>query len=69
VLAHQNVKKLNANEYTTSLAGLKFKTAHRRADTEKWSAAPKMQRKRMIKFEPGRWAARRKPEIVDGPWR
>jgi hypothetical protein len=50
VLAHQNVKKLNANDYTTSLAGLKFKIAHRRADTEKWSATPKTQRKRMIKF-------------------
>jgi hypothetical protein len=50
VLAHQNVKKLNANDYSTSLAGLKFKIAHRRADTEKWSATPKTQRKRMIKF-------------------
>jgi hypothetical protein len=50
VLAHQNVHKLNANDYTTSLTGLKFKIAHRRADTEKWSATPKTQRKRMIKF-------------------
>ena|SRR5688500_1391478 len=50
ILAHQNVNKLNANDYTTSLTGLKFKIAHRRADTEKWSATPKTQRKRMIKF-------------------
>jgi hypothetical protein len=50
ILAHQNVTKLNANDYTTSLAGLKFKIAHKRADTEKWSATPKTQRKRMIKF-------------------
>jgi hypothetical protein len=50
VLAHQNVRKLNANDYTTSLTGLKFKIAHMRADTEKWSATPKTQRKRMIKF-------------------
>jgi hypothetical protein len=50
ILAHQNVHKLNANDYTTSLAGLKFKIAHRRADTEKWSATAKTQRKRMIKF-------------------
>jgi hypothetical protein len=50
VLAHQNVTKLNANDYTTSLSGLKFKIAHRRADNGKWSAAPKTQRKRMIKF-------------------
>ncbi|HSL70029.1 MAG TPA: hypothetical protein VK864_07280 [Longimicrobiales bacterium] len=50
VLAHQNVYKLNANDYTTSLAGVKFKVAHKRAGTEKWSATPKTQRKRMIKF-------------------
>jgi hypothetical protein len=50
VLAHQNVTKLNANDYMTSLAGLKFKIAHKRADTQKWSASPKAQRKRMIAF-------------------
>src|SRR5438477_1526633 len=50
VVAHQNVSKLNANDYTTSLAGLKFKIAHMRADSGKWSATPKTQRKRMIKF-------------------
>lgn len=50
ILAHQNVEKLNANDYTTSLAGLKFKIAHRRADSEKWSTTPKTQRKRMIRF-------------------
>ena len=50
VLAHQNVLKVNANDYTTSLAGLKFKIAHRRAETGKWSATPGTQRKRMIEF-------------------
>ena len=50
VLAHQNVCKLNANDYTTSLSGLKFKIAYRRADTGKWSATPQTQRKRMISF-------------------
>jgi hypothetical protein len=50
ILAHQNVAKLNANDYTTSFSGLKFKIAHKRADTEKWSATPKTQRKRMVKF-------------------
>jgi hypothetical protein len=50
VLAHQNVRKLNANDYTTSLFGLKFKIAHKRADNEKWSATEKTQRKRMIAF-------------------
>ena len=50
ILAHQNVEKLNANDYTTSLSGLKFKIAHKRAETQKWSATPATQRKRMIKF-------------------
>ena len=50
ILAHQNVSKLNANDYTTSMTGLKFKIAHKRAGTDKWSATPKTQRKRMIKF-------------------
>jgi hypothetical protein len=50
VVAHQNVKKLNANDYTTSLHGLKFKIAHKRAAAETWSATPKTQRKRMIEF-------------------
>jgi hypothetical protein len=50
ILAHQNVRKLNANDYTTSLGGLKFKVAHKRADDGKWSASPAAQRRRMIKF-------------------
>ena len=53
ILAHQNVTKLDANDYTTSLSGVKFKIAHRRADTQKWSATPKTQRKRMIRFLQG----------------
>ncbi len=50
IAAHQNVKKLNANDYTTSMSGLKFKIAHKRAETEKWSASDRAQRKRLIKF-------------------
>src|SRR5213592_3944125 len=50
ILAHQNVTKLNANDYTTSLTGLKFKIAHKRAGSEKWSATAMTQRKRMIRF-------------------
>ena len=50
ILAHQNTAKQTANDYTTSLTGLKFKIAHKRAGSEKWSATPKTQRKRMIKF-------------------
>ena len=50
ILAHQNVTKLDANDYTTSLSGLKFKVAHKRADNGKWSATARTQRKRMIAF-------------------
>ena len=50
ILAHQNVEKISANDYTTSLTGLKFKIAHKRADNGKWSASPAAQRRRMIKF-------------------
>ena len=50
IIAHQNVKKLNANDYSTSLTGMKFKVDHKRAGTEKWSASERAQRRRMIKF-------------------
>lgn len=50
ILAHQNVKKLNANDYTTSMTGLKYKLAHKRADKNKWSASAKTQRKRLVKL-------------------
>jgi hypothetical protein len=50
ILAHQNVCKVNANDYTTSMTGLKFKIAYKKAETGKWSASPAAQRRRMIKF-------------------
>lgn len=49
ILAHQNVRKLNANDYTTSMTGLKFKIAYRRADRDKWDAGERAQRTRLIK--------------------
>jgi len=50
ILAHQNVRKLNANDYATSMAGMKFKVAHKRANSDKWSATSETQRRRMITF-------------------
>ena len=50
ILAHQNVRKLNANDYTTSMSGLKFKVAYKKAESGKWSASAKAQRRRIIKF-------------------
>jgi hypothetical protein len=53
ILAHQNVKKLNANDYSTSLMGVKYKLAHKRADKTTWSASDNAQRKRLIKLLQG----------------
>jgi hypothetical protein len=50
ILAHQHVKKLNANDYSTSLNGYKYKIAHKRADKDKWSSSEKAQRKKLIKI-------------------
>src|SRR6185312_12995280 len=35
ILADQTAIKLNANDYTTAMAGFKFKLAHKRADKDK----------------------------------
>jgi hypothetical protein len=50
ILAQQRVRKLNANDYSTELIGLKFKLAHKRADHPKWSVSEAGQRKRLVKF-------------------
>lgn len=50
ILSHQYVEKLNANDYTTSMVGLKFKLAHKRADKQKWSTSDDTQRKHLIKI-------------------
>ena len=50
IMAHQRVEKLNANDYSTSLVGLKYKVAHKRADKDKWSAKTPTQRNHLIKF-------------------
>jgi hypothetical protein len=50
IVAHQNVNKLNADDYSTSMSGLKFKLAYKRAATGKWSSSAGAQRKTLIKF-------------------
>jgi hypothetical protein len=50
ILAYQNVKKLDANNYSTSLTGLKYKLAHKRAEKEKWNSTERAQRKRLIQI-------------------
>jgi hypothetical protein len=50
IIAHQHVEKLNADDYSTALTGLKFKLAHKRADKDKWNTTAKTQRKHLIEF-------------------
>jgi hypothetical protein len=50
ILANQNVKKLDANSYTTSMIGLKYKLAHKRAERNNWSSSDNTQRKRLIEI-------------------
>ena len=53
ILAHQNVRKLNANEYTTSMTGVKYKLAHRRAASREWSASEGAQLRQLIRILEG----------------
>ena len=50
ILAHQKVKKLDANNYSTEMQGIKYKLAHKRFDKENWSASDKAQKKKLIKL-------------------
>src|ERR1051325_1086261 len=50
ILAHQNVRKLDANVYTTAMTGFKHKLAHKRADRNNWSASTRAQRRHLIKI-------------------
>ena len=50
ILAHQNVRKLDENTYSTALTGLKYKLAHKRAGKETWSASDRAQRRQLIKI-------------------
>lgn len=50
IFAHQIVEKQNADDYTTSMKGLKVKLAHKRADKGSWNASAAAQRKVLINF-------------------
>lgn len=50
ILAHQKAEKLDANAYATSMTGLKFKLAHKRADKDKWNVKAPTQRKHLVQF-------------------
>jgi len=48
ILAHQNVRKLDENTCSTAMSGLKFKIAHKRPGSERWSASDEARRRRLI---------------------
>jgi hypothetical protein len=53
ILAHQNVKKVDANSYTTAMTGIKNKLAHKRAEQENWNVTENTQKKRLIQLLEG----------------
>jgi hypothetical protein len=48
ILAHQNVRKLDANRYATAMMGTKYKLAHKRAGQENWNISERAQKRRLI---------------------
>jgi hypothetical protein len=50
ILADQNVRKLDANSYTTSMKGLKYKLAHKRVGINRWSLTENAQKEQLIKI-------------------
>jgi hypothetical protein len=50
ILAHQNVRKLDADSYATSMTGLKYKLAHKRVERERWNTTDNAQREQLIKI-------------------
>jgi hypothetical protein len=45
ILSHQFVEKLNEDDYSTSMTGIKVKLAHKRADKNTWNASPQRRAK------------------------
>lgn len=50
ILADQSVSKLDANVYSTSMSGLKYKLSHKRAYGQNWNATEDAQRRHLIKI-------------------
>jgi hypothetical protein len=48
ILADQTVTKLDANNYSTDMVGVKYKLAHKRADKASWNGSDRAQRKHLI---------------------
>jgi hypothetical protein len=50
ILAHQNVKKIDGNRYTTAMTGIKYKLAHKRVEQGFWNTTERAQKKRLIQI-------------------
>src|SRR3954467_11347244 len=50
ILSHQLVEKLNADDYSTVMTGIKFKLAHKRKGKEKWNTSATTQRNHLMQF-------------------
>jgi hypothetical protein len=50
LLADQSVKKLDANMYTTSMTGIKYKLAHRRSERENWNITETAQKRKLVQI-------------------
>jgi hypothetical protein len=53
IMAHQTVMKLNADDYSTVMSGLKFKLAHKRAAGKSWSNSAAKRRTELIDYFEG----------------
>jgi hypothetical protein len=50
IVADQIVKKMDANRYTTAMTGMKYKLAHKRAESENWNITERAQKTRLIQI-------------------
>lgn len=53
IVAHQIVKKADVNKYTTTMTGIKYKLAHKRAEQENWNITEHTQKKLLIRILEG----------------
>lgn len=63
ILANQEVTKLDANTYETSMQGFKCKIAYKKADEDKWNSGVVARRRRLIKFLKGMLAFLEQEEL------
>jgi hypothetical protein len=64
ILAHQVVRKLNANDYSTEMNGAKYKLAHKRADHAEWNIPDPSQRRQLIRVLERHLAELKKPSAA-----